>query len=283
MDGVINTVGSANLIQAPLPGSSKPSFLDTTTFFIAAIFSYFVYARFYYQWNQHNDKHQLPILVVAALVGLIPALSLNLGFLISVFCVTPKFALFGLLFSDIFHLLVNGPWQKEDAKKQEVDVEKGLQSDDDAHGLTCAAKQALADDKEQVLSSVRILLDEAFKEIANEHQKQGSSADQIVPEEVMEREAYDYEFGKQVLAEQECASERLMASGSPTELPSGSVVDILGTREPGIYCEEPCCWGLGQTQSSDWQPAQIFPLDMEPAIDQERRIDSPGDTGHTWS
>jgi hypothetical protein len=111
-----------------LSGPSRPLFLDTTWFFIAAIFSYFVYARFYYQWNQHNDRYQLPILVVAALIGLVPALSLNVGFMISVFCVTSKVALFGLLFSDILHLVIQGPWQEMIAKKPVVDAEKGLQS-----------------------------------------------------------------------------------------------------------------------------------------------------------
>lgn len=115
------------MTQAPLPGPSKPSFLDTSWFFIAAIFSYFVYTRFYYQWNQQNDRYQLPVLIVAILVGLIPALSLNAGFMISVFCVTPKIALFGLLVSDIIHLILQGPWQENIVKKPVADAEKGLQ------------------------------------------------------------------------------------------------------------------------------------------------------------
>jgi hypothetical protein len=67
-------------------------------------------------------------LVVTALVGLVPALSLNVGFMISVFCVTPKVALFGLLASDMIHLVLQGPWQEKIAKKPVVDAEKGLQS-----------------------------------------------------------------------------------------------------------------------------------------------------------
>lgn len=71
---------------------------------------------------------------MATLVGLVPALSLNVGFMISVFCVTPKIALFGLLVSDIIHLVFQGPWQEKTAKKPVVDAEKGLQSDVDARG-----------------------------------------------------------------------------------------------------------------------------------------------------
>ena len=99
---------------------------------MAAIFSYIVYARLYYQWNQPNDRYQLPILVVAALAGLVTALSLNIGFLIGVFCVTPKAALIGLLVSDTLHLAYQGPWQQQEAKEYPVDVEKGLQSNVDA-------------------------------------------------------------------------------------------------------------------------------------------------------
>jgi hypothetical protein len=91
-----------------------------------------VYARIYYQWNQQNDRYQLPILVLAALAGLITALSLNIGFLISVFCVTPKAALIGLLVSDTLHLAYQGPWQQQEVKEHPVDVEKGLQSNVDA-------------------------------------------------------------------------------------------------------------------------------------------------------
>jgi hypothetical protein len=67
-------------------------------------------------------------LVVTALLGLVPALSLNVGFMISVFCVTPKVALFGLLVSDILHLVSQGPWQEKIAKKPVLDAEKGLHS-----------------------------------------------------------------------------------------------------------------------------------------------------------
>lgn len=72
-------------------------------------------------------------MLVATLVALVPALSLNVGFLISVFCVTPKVALFGLLFSDIIHLVFQGPWQEYIVKKPVVDAEKGLQSTADIH------------------------------------------------------------------------------------------------------------------------------------------------------
>jgi hypothetical protein len=72
-------------------------------------------------------------LVTATLVGLVPALSLNVGFMISVFCVTPKVALFGLLVSDIIHLVFQGPWQESIAKKPVEDAEKGLQSTADIH------------------------------------------------------------------------------------------------------------------------------------------------------
>lgn len=53
--------------------------------------------------------------------------------MISVFCVTPKVALFGLLFSDIIHLVFQGPWQETVVKKPVVDAEKGLQSTADIH------------------------------------------------------------------------------------------------------------------------------------------------------
>jgi len=72
-------------------------------------------------------------LTVATLVGLVPALSLNVGFMISVFCVTPKVALFGLLCSDIIHLVFQGPWQEKTTKKPVADTEKGLQSSADAY------------------------------------------------------------------------------------------------------------------------------------------------------
>lgn len=48
--------------------------------------------------------------------------------MISVFCVTPKIALFGLLASDMIHLAFQGPWQEKISKKPVVDAEKGLQS-----------------------------------------------------------------------------------------------------------------------------------------------------------
>ena len=118
-------------MQAPLPGPSKPSFLDTTAFFIAAIFSYIVYAQLYYKWNQQNDRYQLPVLVVSALVGLVSALSFDLSLLISVFCVTPKVVLVGLLVSDILHLVFQGPWQEKNVKEHVVDAEKGSQFDND--------------------------------------------------------------------------------------------------------------------------------------------------------
>ena len=54
--------------------------------------------------------------------------------MISVFCVTPKVALFGLLISDINHLAFQGPWQEKTAKKPVADAEKGLQSNVGAHG-----------------------------------------------------------------------------------------------------------------------------------------------------
>lgn len=72
-------------------------------------------------------------MITAALVGLVPALSLNVGFMISVFCVTPKVALFGLLVSDIIHLVFQGPWQEKVVKKPMVDAEKGMQSSADIH------------------------------------------------------------------------------------------------------------------------------------------------------
>lgn len=105
--------------------------MDTTAFFVAAMFAYYTYARFYYQWNEHNDKYQLPILIVAAFVGLVPALILNTGILISVFCVTPKVAISGLLVSDLLHLAYQGPWQKETKKERVTDEEKGSHSDAD--------------------------------------------------------------------------------------------------------------------------------------------------------
>ena len=70
---------------------------------------------------------------MATLVGLVPALSLNVGFMISVFCVTPKIALFGLLVSDIIHLVFQGPWQEKTTKEPVADAEKGLQSSVDAY------------------------------------------------------------------------------------------------------------------------------------------------------
>lgn len=48
--------------------------------------------------------------------------------MISVFCVTPKVALFGLLVSDLVHMAFQGPWQEKLIKKPVVDAEKGLQS-----------------------------------------------------------------------------------------------------------------------------------------------------------
>ena len=55
--------------------------------------------------------------------------------MISVFCVTPKVALFGLLFSDIIHLVFQGPWQETIAKKPVADAEKGLLSTADIHEI----------------------------------------------------------------------------------------------------------------------------------------------------
>lgn len=65
-------------------------------------------------------------------MGLVPALSLSIGFMISVFCVTPKIALFGLLVSDTLHLIFQGHWQENTTTEPVVDVEKGLQSNVDA-------------------------------------------------------------------------------------------------------------------------------------------------------
>lgn len=95
------------------------------------MFAFYTYARFYYQWNEHNDRYQLPILIVAAFVGLVPALVLNVGILISIFCVTPKVAISGLLVSDLLHLVYQGPWQKETKNERVVDEEKGPRSDAD--------------------------------------------------------------------------------------------------------------------------------------------------------
>lgn len=102
--------------------------MDTTAFFVVGIISYFMYVHWYYEWNMQRDRCQLPIMIVAALVGLVSALSLNLGPLISVFCVTPKVTLCGMLLSDILHLMLQGPWREEKQNEKVGDVEDGLQS-----------------------------------------------------------------------------------------------------------------------------------------------------------
>lgn len=100
--------------------------MDSTAFFVVAHFTCFLYAHWYYNWNKHSDRFQLPTVAVAALVGLVSALSLNLGALISVSVVTPKAALAGLLLSDILHLLLYGPWRAEEKNEKVGDVEDGL-------------------------------------------------------------------------------------------------------------------------------------------------------------
>lgn len=102
--------------------------MDTTAFFVVGIMSYFMYARWYYEWNMQRDRCQLPILIVAAIVGLVSALCLNLGPFISVFCVAPKVTLCGIFLSDILHLVLQGPWRDEDKNEKVGDVEDGLQN-----------------------------------------------------------------------------------------------------------------------------------------------------------
>jgi hypothetical protein len=90
-----------------------------------------VYARFYYQWNQHNDECQLYIMTLAAYVGfLVPAI-LSSGFIISIFAVVPKAALVGLLLSDLLHLAFQGPWQEESRRERVGDEEVGSLLDAD--------------------------------------------------------------------------------------------------------------------------------------------------------
>lgn len=101
--------------------------MDSTGFFVVAHFTCFIYAHWYYNWNKHGDRFQLPTVAVATLIGLVSALSLNLGTLISVSVVTPKAVLAGLLLSDILHLLLYGPWRAEKKTEKEGDVEDGLQ------------------------------------------------------------------------------------------------------------------------------------------------------------
>jgi hypothetical protein len=136
-------VSSADTIQAPLAGASRPQFLDTTAFFISAIFSFGVYARYYYQWNQH-DRFQLHVVIPVALAGFTVPLILSSGALISTFAVMPKAAMVGLLLSDLLHLAFQGPWRKESSRKERVgDEETGPYSDaDESEKCVCRAPEA---------------------------------------------------------------------------------------------------------------------------------------------
>jgi hypothetical protein len=270
-------VTRANWRQSPLPGPSRPSFLGTTTFFIAAIFSYIVYARLYYQWNQQNDRYQLPVLVVAALAGLIPALSLNIGFLISIFCVTPKVALFGLLVSDILHLVVQGPWQENEAKEQTMDVEKGLQSnantcdmqsDADAHQQAAIVWYRPGEERrERILLRAKSSTESVIEAIATNCEEIHQASSNISSEDngscnclaqvcslqgsIAKLQHHQGPDADQVVSEYEKAQE--FEAILKTAVEAGLFRPLVASPhgQPRLRenvepeCEQPCCWHLG--------------------------------------
>jgi hypothetical protein len=77
----------------------------TDSFFFIACMAFAGLTSLYYRSNE-RDEYQKPILVSGAMVGLLAALSLDLGILLGIFALEPWVVLLSLVVSDCFHRAV---------------------------------------------------------------------------------------------------------------------------------------------------------------------------------
>ena len=71
--------------------------------FVAVLASFVVYVTHYLVTKNDSDRFQAHNLASVALTGVVLALNLGFGFLISTLCVVPRVIILGLLVSDLTH------------------------------------------------------------------------------------------------------------------------------------------------------------------------------------